>query len=237
MLRVLVKFVYYSNSSFLRSSLTCDNRISKKQNILQVVSNRSKFKKELLFESCLPRLYTIDRRLSHQNITLASKRSPQGTPVIFATSFKSVQSPKTPCPTMSSTYQYTGEEGKHELRILASLIDQPDTTPEETVEQINKLTLAPKTYDRQLGDHCYFTAVALLSAAARTSPDRQAKLISFLHKLRSTTVNDPSSGEPLEHEDRIIWSGLPTFGYTFADELNSIPGMLMACIFMHLQSA
>jgi hypothetical protein len=125
---------------------------------------------------------------------------------------------------MADEYVYTGEEGKDESRVLDSLVDDENTTPEQAVQQIVDLTLAPKTYSRQLGDHCYFTACGLLAAAARSVPSQQSKLVAFVHKLRSKTIVDPSTGKAFEHEGSVIWTGLPTFGYTFADELHSIPG-------------
>ncbi|KAF2028247.1 hypothetical protein EK21DRAFT_90805 [Setomelanomma holmii] len=124
---------------------------------------------------------------------------------------------------MSDEHVYTGEEGKDEFRVLDSLVDHENMTPKQAAQQIVELTLAPKKYSRQLGDHCYFTARGLITAAARSTPDQQSKLVAFFHELRSKTVTNPSTGKPLEHEGRIIWTGLPTFGYTIADEMHSIP--------------
>jgi hypothetical protein len=125
---------------------------------------------------------------------------------------------------MADEHIYTGEEGKNELYILESLVSNDTITPDQAVQQILNLTRAPKTYSRQLGDHCYYTALGLLSTAAHTVPSKQAKLVAFVHELRSKTVTDPSSGEILEHDGEVIWKDLPTFGYTFADEMGSIPG-------------
>ncbi|KAH7091498.1 hypothetical protein FB567DRAFT_518819 [Paraphoma chrysanthemicola] len=124
---------------------------------------------------------------------------------------------------MADDYVYTGEEGADEFRVLDTLVEDEDMTPKEAVQQILRLTSAPKTYNRQLGDHCYFTARGVLGTASRTAPDQQSRLVEFVHELRSKTVNDPKTGQPLEHDGQVIWSGLPTFGYSFADELHSMP--------------
>jgi len=126
---------------------------------------------------------------------------------------------------MPDSYVYTGEEGKNELRILETLIADKDMTPEQAVKQIVDLTQAPQAHSRQIGDHCYYTARSLMSTAASTAPDEQQKLVAFFHELRNKTITDPSTGKVREHDGRAIWTGLPTFGYTFADDLNSIPGM------------
>jgi hypothetical protein len=125
---------------------------------------------------------------------------------------------------MSGAHQYTDDEGKQEVTILDSLINNANVSPEKAVQQIVDITKSPKTYDRQLGDHCYYTARALVDVAARSTPNQQLKLINFLFELRRTTVTNPSSSEPIKHDGKVVWKDLPTFGYTFADELNSVPG-------------
>jgi hypothetical protein len=121
-------------------------------------------------------------------------------------------------------YVWTGEEGKEERDVAQRLIDNEDMTPEEAVQKILDLTNAPKSYPTPLGVHCDATAGGLLMAAARTPAAKQSKLVAFVHELRSKTVTDPSTSETLKHDNNIVWKDLPTFGYTIADELSSIPG-------------
>jgi hypothetical protein len=121
-------------------------------------------------------------------------------------------------------YVWTGEEGKEERDIPQQLVDNEDMTPEKAVQKILSLTNAPKPYPTPLGVHCDATAGGLLMAAARTPATKQSKLVAFVHELRSRTVNDPSTGEALKHDNNVVWKDLPTFGYTIADELSSIPG-------------
>tara|TARA_R110002003_G_scaffold6_6_gene307 strand:+ start:17548 stop:17955 length:408 start_codon:yes stop_codon:yes gene_type:complete len=130
---------------------------------------------------------------------------------------------------MTDDHVYNGEEGADEFRVLDTLVEDENMTPEQAVQQILDLTSAPKTYNRQLGDHCYFTARGVLDAASRTTPDQQSKLVAFVHELRTKTVTDATTGKALEHDGQIIWTGLPSFGYTIADELHSIPGTYTPC--------
>ncbi|KAF2823055.1 hypothetical protein CC86DRAFT_372782 [Ophiobolus disseminans] len=118
----------------------------------------------------------------------------------------------------------TQDEGSEEFRILKALIANKDMTPEQAVTQIICLTQAPQTRGRQLANHCYFTARALMTTAAESAPEEQHKLITFLNQLRSNAVTDPETGEVLEHDGKVVWEGLPTFGYTLADDLHAIGG-------------
>lgn len=123
-----------------------------------------------------------------------------------------------------SDHQYTGDEGKEELRIVSSLVKDSGMTVEATIDQLTQLTLSPTTQRGQLEDHCYYTVRALLRTVAITAPQNQSKLIALLHRLRRTTINKSPSNAPLKHDGKVIWTGLPTFGPAFADTFESIPG-------------
>jgi hypothetical protein len=118
------------------------------------------------------------------------------------------------------------EPGAKEMDILLSLVDDENMTPEQAVEKIIAITEATKSQENELGNHCYFTASAVLHAAGSNAPDKHSKLLDFIQLLRSRTVTDPSTGEALLHDTVVVWKDLPTFGYTNADELNSIPGKM-----------
>jgi hypothetical protein len=116
------------------------------------------------------------------------------------------------------------EPGAREMNILLSLVNDQTMTPEKAFQQIVAITEATKSQKDQLGNHCYFTALAVLEAACRNAPETHPKIIAFIQKLRKQNVIDPSTVQALVHDDEVVWQGLPTFGYTFADELNSFPG-------------
>jgi hypothetical protein len=118
------------------------------------------------------------------------------------------------------------EAGAREMNILLSLANDETMTPEKAFQQIVAITEVTKSQKDQLGNHCYFTALAVLEAAGRVTPDTHPKIIAFIHKLRKQNVIDPSTVQALVHDEEVVWQGLPTFGYTFADELNSFPGKI-----------
>jgi hypothetical protein len=118
----------------------------------------------------------------------------------------------------------TQEPGAREMNILLSLVNDEDMTPEKARQQIIVITEATKSQKDQIGNHCYFTASAVLEAARRSTPDKHPKIIEFIHKLRGQNVIEPGTFDALVHDREVVWKDLPTFGYTFADELNSFPG-------------
>jgi len=117
---------------------------------------------------------------------------------------------------MAGTSLY-GEEVQ--CGIVCSLVDDEGMTPEKAVQQILDLRLpfACTPQDRELENHCYFTAWGVISTAARTVSDKQSKIIAFVNQLRTKTVINPSTGAPLECDHEVVWKALPTFGFTFSD--------------------
>jgi hypothetical protein len=113
-------------------------------------------------------------------------------------------------------------EQRPEFQILEALLRNPDATPNGAVEQLLELT-RKSALEEPVGNHCWMTACCFLEMVARTAPDHQPKLIAFLHLLRSITLSDPKTNEPLELDDNegVVWRDLPTFGYTIADEMGS----------------
>lgn len=113
-------------------------------------------------------------------------------------------------------------EQSPEFKLLEALTGDPDATPDSTLHQL--LDLTPKNAsEEQTGNHCWTTVCCFLEVAARTPPEQQQKLINLLLSLRSVTLIDPSTCEPMELENKegVIWKDLPTFGYTIADEMGS----------------
>ncbi len=111
-------------------------------------------------------------------------------------------------------------ETKQEFKFLNTLVQNPDASPADTVQQIRSLTLA-SAEKPDPDSHLYYTACGVLEVAARTSPAQQRKLIAVIHQLQSIAATDPTTGTPLRHDGDLIFTDLPTFGYTFSDELGS----------------
>jgi hypothetical protein len=126
----------------------------------------------------------------------------------------------------ADAYIWTGEEGKEDMAVLDQLVDNEEMTPEQAVEKTIRLAHKPRSHPSPLATHCSATTGGIIAAAARTAPERQSKLVAYVHELRSKTVVDPKTGKAYEHDGQALWKDLPTFGYTVADELHSIPGKL-----------
>lgn len=126
----------------------------------------------------------------------------------------------------TETYIWTGDEGKEDMEVIDQLVDNENWTPKQAVEQTIHLAYKHRSHPSPLATHCSATAGGIIAAAARTAPERQSKLVAYVHELRSKTVVDPKTGKAYEHDGQVLWKDLPTFGYTVADELHSIPGTL-----------
>ncbi|KAI9929423.1 hypothetical protein AWENTII_009151 [Aspergillus wentii] len=108
-------------------------------------------------------------------------------------------------------------ETKPEFKILKPLVQQDTSySPSEAVQKIVEITKTLR--DSPLGNHCWDTCCALLELAAQTAPGQHNRLVEFVVHLKNATVND-ENGQPLMVEDGIVWTGLPTFGYGFTDEM------------------
>ncbi|KAH6612560.1 hypothetical protein C7974DRAFT_445297 [Boeremia exigua] len=116
-------------------------------------------------------------------------------------------------------------EQRPEFRLLSELVQNPDATPDDAVQQLVNLT-HQSALEETIGNHCWMTACSFLEVAARSAPGQQAKLIALLLSLRSVILTDSSTDEPWTFEDGagVVWQDLPTFGYTIADEMGSFDG-------------
>ncbi|OSS55050.1 hypothetical protein B5807_01484 [Epicoccum nigrum] len=116
-------------------------------------------------------------------------------------------------------------EQKPEFKLLNAFSQQPDVAQDEAIHQLVDLTHR-SALEEEIGNHCWMTACSFLEIAARTAPEEQSRLIDLLLSLRSVVLTDPSTNEPWTFEDGagIVWQDLPTFGYTFADEISCFDG-------------
>jgi hypothetical protein len=107
-----------------------------------------------------------------------------------------------------------------EFKIINSLIIPPGNEPRNAVQEIVDITTARQ--DDQDSNHAYDTACSVVQVASRTAPEEQGKLIEFVNRLQKRIVTDSKTGEPRMHAgEDLLWTELPTFGYTFGDELQS----------------
>jgi hypothetical protein len=108
-----------------------------------------------------------------------------------------------------------------ERQILHDLVNKTDHTPEDAVQQIVQRTKLAAADAVELGGQCADTADAVVYTAVQHPSSQHPKLVSFFHLLRANNLTN-ASGEPLRNrlDNELVWKDLPTFGYTFADELH-----------------
>jgi hypothetical protein len=107
-----------------------------------------------------------------------------------------------------------------EFNIINSIVNSPAKGARNFVQEIVDITTASQ--DDEDSNHVYDTACSVLEVASRTVPEKQEKLVEFVNELQQRVVKDSRTKEPrrIQGED-LLWTELPTFGYTFGDELQS----------------
>ncbi|KAJ2996588.1 hypothetical protein NUW58_g923 [Xylaria curta] len=115
-------------------------------------------------------------------------------------------------------------EGYPEWKILNTLVENPNASVTNAVEQMLSLAPAELASERPavLGDHPYHIFLSLIEIAKRTPPEGQAKLVQFVARLQKNALINEATGQPLRHEGYLVWTQLPALGYTAADEWGSI---------------
>jgi hypothetical protein len=97
---------------------------------------------------------------------------------------------------------------------LAALVHQPDASVAHAVQQTVEIW----------GPEC--TPYNLSELAQRTPPEKQSKLVAFVHELQKVKIFDQTTGKqkiyPEDQTGELLWSELPTFGVTWADEWQSL---------------
>jgi hypothetical protein len=106
-------------------------------------------------------------------------------------------------------------------RITEAAITQPELT-----EQEKKYYPVPS----KVGEVCYMFAGCVLECAQRTAPEHQTPLVVLIARLQEIQMTDPTTEELLKVDGELVWKALPTFGYSFADELGSVS----ECLFTYL---
>lgn len=110
-----------------------------------------------------------------------------------------------------------------EFEILNSLVTQQDISCANAVQRIVEITLSfTGNNSFRGGGHLYDTACCTLELAQRTETrEGRSKLVDFELELQKQDILNPASGMRMDNDGDLIWQDLPTFGYTFVDELGS----------------
>ncbi|KAL9621544.1 MAG: hypothetical protein Q9160_004074 [Pyrenula sp. 1 TL-2023] len=107
-----------------------------------------------------------------------------------------------------------------EFKILNTLIQRPNASVADAVQQICNLTRTAAASNKpgSLDLHTWHTFCSLIEVARSTAPVRQAKLIEWVVQLAKVTMMDEATDEPLRSEQFVIWKDLPALGFTAVDE-------------------
>lgn len=108
----------------------------------------------------------------------------------------------------------TEQEQAPSYQCLAALVHEPDATVAHAVQQTIEIC----------EPSC--TAYTLSEIAQQTPPEKQSKLVAFVHELQKVQILDEKTGKqniyPEDQTGELLWSELPTFGVTWADEWQSL---------------
>lgn len=110
-------------------------------------------------------------------------------------------------------------KNSQQFKILNDLIHNPDATVDNALDQIVDLTLAAHMAPNKEeyftpGNVDYYLSLALMEHVQNLEPSKQKSLVEFICGLQKRTATDPSTGEPLRVQGDILWTDLPSFGYT-----------------------
>ena len=111
-----------------------------------------------------------------------------------------------------------------EYKIINRLVQEPNASVADALAQLAQLTSAAinTANANPVGTHPWHTFCSLIEVAKRTQHDKQAKLVEFTINLQKVKVADPATGEQLKSEGDLLWTEMPAFGYTAADDWNEI---------------
>lgn len=102
-------------------------------------------------------------------------------------------------------------------KIIDKTTDAANSQPELTEEEKKRYPVPSN-----VGNLCYAFAMCVLECAQRTVPEQQTPLVALVARLQDIEMSDPKTKESLKVDGELVWKELPTFGYSFADELGSV---------------
>lgn len=111
-------------------------------------------------------------------------------------------------------------EAYPEFKVLEALVHEPDASVPNAVQQICNITAAASASSESgdVGVHPWHTFTSLIEIVKRNPPARHVKLVECISRLQEVRVTNPRTSEPLRNDGQLVWTQLPTLGYTAADE-------------------
>ncbi|KAJ5822845.1 hypothetical protein N7447_005185 [Penicillium robsamsonii] len=109
-------------------------------------------------------------------------------------------------------------ENSVEFKFLDKVVKE-DVTPQDAVQEtinmtMNALSIHGPDKHNGVGLPDYNISLAVMELAQRLEPSKHTKLVEFISHLQKQVAVDPSTNKPLRVQDDILWTGMPSFGYT-----------------------
>ncbi|GAQ10113.1 hypothetical protein ALT_7434 [Aspergillus lentulus] len=109
-------------------------------------------------------------------------------------------------------------ENSVEFKLLDKVIKEELTAQDAVQEVINMtmtaLSIHGPTKQGGIGLPDYNISLAAMELAQRLEPSKHTKLVEFVSHLQKQIVVDPSTNEPLTVQGDILWTDMPSLGYT-----------------------
>ena len=109
-------------------------------------------------------------------------------------------------------------ENSVEFKLLEKVVKE-EVTVQNAVQDLINMTMSalsihgPKKLDG-IGLPDYNASLAVMELAQRLEPCKHSKLVEFITYLQKYVAVDPSTNEPLRVQGDILWTDMPSFGYT-----------------------
>ncbi|KAF9883316.1 hypothetical protein FE257_003734 [Aspergillus nanangensis] len=109
-------------------------------------------------------------------------------------------------------------ENSVEFKLLDKVVKE-EGTAQDAVQDVINLTMSALSIhgpNKQsgIGLPDYNISLAVMELAQRLEPFKHIKLVEFVSHLQKQVAVDPSTNEPLKIQGDILWTGMPSFGYT-----------------------
>lgn len=109
-------------------------------------------------------------------------------------------------------------ENSDEFKLLDRVIKEEVAVQDAVKEIIDKTMSAlsihgPDDMDG-IGLPDYNISLAAMELAQRLDPSKHTKLVEFISYLQKQVATDPSTNLPLKVQGDILWTDMPSFGYT-----------------------
>ncbi|KAF9893071.1 hypothetical protein FE257_012482 [Aspergillus nanangensis] len=109
-------------------------------------------------------------------------------------------------------------ENSVEFKLLEKVVKEEGTAQDAVQDVINLTMRALSIHGPNklagIGLPDYNVSLAVMELAQRLEPSKHTKLVEFVFYLQKQVAVDPSTNEPLKVQGDILWTDMPSFGYT-----------------------